>query len=205
MKRAIIAAITCCAIAGVAIAAGTQQKQAVSPAKKNSPAGSHAGAVQKKNAAPSSSHPAIATSKTGHAATTGRTGTAYRGVVSKTGASTSKGAARTNTRRYYARQPVRRTYSAQQVTPTPDRYREIQDALAAKGYLKTPASGVWDKDSVDAMQHFQQDQKLEPTGKLTARSLGALGLGPKPASSTGTGDSAANVAATSTGDATPLQ
>jgi hypothetical protein len=74
---------------------------------------------------------------------------------------------------------VRRYYSAQQNTPTPERYREIQDALAAKGYLKTASSGVWDKDSIDAMQRFQQDQKLEPNGRLTARSLGALGLGSK--------------------------
>ena len=33
---------------------------------------------------------------------------------------------------------------------------------------------------MDAMQRFQKDQNLDPTGKLTARSLSALGLGPKP-------------------------
>jgi hypothetical protein len=87
---------------------------------------------------------------------------------------TAKSQAKT---RYYGR----RTYAPKQQTPSADRYREIQNALAAKGYLKTPPNGVWDHDSMDAMQRFQQDQKLEPTGKLTAKSLAALGLGPKPA------------------------
>ncbi len=74
------------------------------------------------------------------------------------------------------RRPAR-TYVPQQ--PTSDRYREIQDALAAKGYLQSPSSGVWDQQSMDAMRRFQEDQKLDPTGKLTARSLSALGLGSK--------------------------
>jgi len=70
------------------------------------------------------------------------------------------------------------------MSPTADRYREIQDALAAQGYLKTPSTGVWDKDSIDAMQRFQKDRNLEPTGKLTAKSLSGLGLGPKPPTET---------------------
>jgi hypothetical protein len=107
-------------------------------------------------------------------------------------------------RRYYGRQPARR-YTAQQFSPTPDRYREIQDALAAKGYLKTPSTGVWDHDSVDAMQRFQQDQNLEPTGKLTARSLGALGLGPKPPVTSGPASQQASLSANPAGDASPLQ
>ena len=65
-----------------------------------------------------------------------------------------------------------------QTCPTPERFREIQSVLAARGYLKTHPSGVWDDDSRDAMIWFQQDQNLEATGKLTARSLAALGLGP---------------------------
>jgi peptidoglycan hydrolase-like protein with peptidoglycan-binding domain len=66
-----------------------------------------------------------------------------------------------------------------QASPTQDRYREIQESLAAKGYLQGPATGVWDQNSIDAMKKFQADQKLEPTGKLTSRSLIQLGLGPK--------------------------
>jgi hypothetical protein len=67
-----------------------------------------------------------------------------------------------------------------QRTPSPDRYKEIQQALATKGYLQTAApSGVWDASSVEALKRFQQDQNLEPSGKLDSLSLIALGLGPK--------------------------
>jgi hypothetical protein len=70
-------------------------------------------------------------------------------------------------------------HSAGQLAPTPDRYKEIQQALADRGYLKAEPSGVWDAQSQDAMRAFQTDQKLEPSGKLTAAALIALGLGPK--------------------------
>jgi len=66
---------------------------------------------------------------------------------------------------------------ARQLAPSNDRYREIQEALAAKGYLATPPTGQWDQDSQDAMRRFQADQKLDSSGKLTARSIIALGLG----------------------------
>ena len=68
-----------------------------------------------------------------------------------------------------------------QGNPSASRYIEIQQALAAKGYLKTAPSGVWDQDSIDALKRFQADQKLSTTGKLSSLSLIALGLGPKPA------------------------
>ena len=67
---------------------------------------------------------------------------------------------------------------ARQGAPTSDRYKEIQQALASKGYLKSEPSGVWDADSVAAMRQFQTDRKLDPSGKLTAASLIDLGLGP---------------------------
>ncbi len=67
-----------------------------------------------------------------------------------------------------------------QAEPTPERYKEIQDALAAKGYLQPEsASGHWDQTSIDALRKFQADQKLDSTGKLNSLSLIALGLGPK--------------------------
>jgi hypothetical protein len=72
--------------------------------------------------------------------------------------------------------PVR--YSAQN-EPTPDRYREIQQALKEKGYLQGEANGKWDTTSTEAMRRFQQDQNLEASGKLDSLSLIALGLGPK--------------------------
>src|SRR5437588_11092365 len=71
------------------------------------------------------------------------------------------------------------SWRTRQQAPSPERYREIQEALAAKGYLRSPATGSWNQDSADALRRFQQDQHLDATGKLNSRSLIALGLGPK--------------------------
>jgi len=73
------------------------------------------------------------------------------------------------------------TWRTRQQNPTPERYKEIQQALVDKGYLKGEPSGVWDAASVDAMQRFQSDQKMTPTGKINAPSLIGLGLGAKSA------------------------
>jgi peptidoglycan hydrolase-like protein with peptidoglycan-binding domain len=62
--------------------------------------------------------------------------------------------------------------------PTPERYREIQEALVAKGYLGA-AGGAWNQESTDALRRFQQDQNLKADGKLDALTLIALGLGPR--------------------------
>ena len=71
------------------------------------------------------------------------------------------------------------SWRARQQAPTPDRYKQIQEALAAKGYLKAEPSGVWNGASTEALRRFQADQKLEPSGKLNSLSLIALGLGPR--------------------------
>ena len=78
-----------------------------------------------------------------------------------------------------AARPTRSTWHAGQTAPTPDRYKEIQDALAKKGYLHGEATGVWSQDSTDALRRFQQDQNLQASGKLDSLSIIALGLGPK--------------------------
>jgi hypothetical protein len=74
----------------------------------------------------------------------------------------------------------RTTWRNRQTAPTPDRFKEIQTALADKGYL-TPeeANGTWNESSADALKKFQADQNLESTGKINALSLIALGLGPR--------------------------
>jgi peptidoglycan hydrolase-like protein with peptidoglycan-binding domain len=74
-----------------------------------------------------------------------------------------------------ARRPVR----SYQQAPTPDRYREIQQALATKGYYKGEPNGEWGADSSDALKRFQAEQNLMPDGKINSLSLIALGLGPK--------------------------
>ena len=76
--------------------------------------------------------------------------------------------------------PRTAAWRTRQIAPTQDRYREIQQALATKGYLKSEdATGVWNQNSVDALKRFQAEQKIESTGKINSLSLIALGLGPK--------------------------
>ena len=63
--------------------------------------------------------------------------------------------------------------------PTPERYREIQQRLADKGFFHGPVDGKWGSDSVDALKRFQKEQGLDADGKLGSLSLIAMGLGPK--------------------------
>ncbi len=51
-----------------------------------------------------------------------------------------------------ARKPSGPSY---QTHPTPERYKEIQQALADKGYFKGAVDGEWGSDSVDALKRFQ--------------------------------------------------
>jgi Putative peptidoglycan binding domain len=88
------------------------------------------------------------------------------------------------TPRYSKRARTTRTTTYQpgprsQRGPTPERYKEIQQALADKGYYKGEVNGQWAADSTDALRRFQSDQNLKVDGKLGSLSLIALGLGPK--------------------------
>jgi peptidoglycan hydrolase-like protein with peptidoglycan-binding domain len=84
-----------------------------------------------------------------------------------------------NRKRGRARSAAVTRRGVRQLAPTADRYKEIQKALADRGYLKTEPNGVWDSNSQAAMRAFQSDQKLDPSGKITAPSLINLGLGPE--------------------------
>jgi peptidoglycan hydrolase-like protein with peptidoglycan-binding domain len=67
-----------------------------------------------------------------------------------------------------------------QQQPEPERIREIQQALAARGYAVEP-TGVWDARTVEALKKFQEDHNitnLSGRGKLDPLTLIALGLGP---------------------------
>jgi peptidoglycan hydrolase-like protein with peptidoglycan-binding domain len=67
-----------------------------------------------------------------------------------------------------------------QLHPDPERYQQIQQALASRGYFKGEVNGVWGDDSIDALRRFQTDQKIpDNEGKINALSLNALGLGAK--------------------------
>ena len=72
------------------------------------------------------------------------------------------------------------TWRNRQSAPSADRYREIQGALAAKGFLSPEeATGSWNQASAEAMKRFQAEQNLETSGKINSLSLIALGLGPR--------------------------
>jgi peptidoglycan hydrolase-like protein with peptidoglycan-binding domain len=74
-------------------------------------------------------------------------------------------------------QPKRAT----QQQPSEERTREIQQALASKGYEVEP-NGVWGPQSVEALKKFQEDQRINNMtgrGKLDSLTLIALGLGPR--------------------------
>jgi peptidoglycan hydrolase-like protein with peptidoglycan-binding domain len=63
--------------------------------------------------------------------------------------------------------------------PSPDRLKEIQQALASRGYFTGEPDGTWGPASIDALKRFQHDQNLVEDGKIGSLSLIALGLGPK--------------------------
>lgn len=119
--------------------------------------------VTKKKATSKSSRATVAHAAHG-APPKSRTGTA-RTSATKAGAAKSK--------RVVARRPPL------QMQPTTDRYKEIQQALADKGYFRGMPDGTWNGESVDALKRFQKDQNLDPDGKIGSLSLMALGLGPK--------------------------
>lgn len=60
-----------------------------------------------------------------------------------------------------------------------ERYKEIQQALAEKGYFRGDPDGNWGPESVEALKRFQREQNLTEDGKLGSLSLIALGLGPQ--------------------------
>jgi len=140
--------------------------------------------AEKKKAATATSTKAKAVP---HAAATAKTGTAKapaskstvtksvasRPAASKTGSKTASKTGTKSRRTVVARRPPT------QQQPTTDRYKEIQQALADKGYFQGPVDGAWNPGSVEALKRFQKDQNLDPDGKIGSLSLIALGLGPK--------------------------
>jgi hypothetical protein len=143
-------------------AAAPARKKA--PAKKGAP--KSAASAAKKKTAPSKA--GVSKGATGSKTTAAHSGATKAGSRAAAARRGKKGPAK------------RATWRNRQLAPTPQRYKEIQDALAAKGYLKPEdASGAWTQASVDALKKFQAGQNLDSTGKINSLSLIALGLGPK--------------------------
>ena len=75
--------------------------------------------------------------------------------------------------------PRRASAPPRQSQPSPERYKQIQQALIDKGFLDGEPTGQWDQRSIDALKKFEQSQQLKDDGKIDSMSLIALGLGPK--------------------------
>ncbi len=101
---------------------------------------------------------------------------ASKSATGKTATSKTKGktsaASKQKSKQVVARRPS-------QTQPSTDRYKEIQQALADKGYFNGAVDGSWGTDSVESLKRFQRDQNIGDDGKLGSLSLIALGLGPK--------------------------
>jgi putative peptidoglycan binding protein len=136
-------------------------------AQRKSPAKAHAKAA------------AQPVTKTAHksARSTGAKSSARSGSRSHTAARASSNAHGRRRARYAVRahRPPAPTY---QLQPTPDRYKEIQQALADRGYFSGAVDGQWGSDSVDALKRFQMEHNAGTDGKINSLSLIQLGLGP---------------------------
>ena len=145
-----------------------------SPAKntaaKKAPAKSGAKSSAKAPAKSGAKSPAKSSAKS----PASKSGTARSGSKS----SAAKGKAGTSRKYAGKKASPRRPARVVQQQPTQERYKDIEAALAQRGYLKAEPTGEWGSGSQDALKRFQQDQNLSPTGKIDSLSLIALGLGP---------------------------
>lgn len=168
--RKILAVLLAAALVPAGISAAAQKKKA--PAKKTT------SSAKKSTAKKSTS--------TKKPSSTAKRSTSAKKTTASAKKSTSSSKKKTTSSRRSSSSRSRRTsassgqsWRSRQLAPAEDRYREIQQALISKGYLEGEATGKWGSDSVAALRHFQEDQSLEPSGKINSLSLIALGLGPK--------------------------
>lgn len=49
--------------------------------------------------------------------------------------------------------------------------RQIQSHLRQQGYYDNKPNGEWDEDTADAVQQFQEENGLQPTGQLDGRTI----------------------------------
>ena len=121
-----------------------------------------AGSIQKKKAAVPPAHKSTTPSRP--AAATSKSATGRKGAATKKAA---------------PKRPAV-TWRNRQMSPSTDRYKEIQNALVARGFLNAEdATGNWNQTSIEGLKRFQSQQNLDPSGKIDSLSLIALGLGPK--------------------------
>jgi Putative peptidoglycan binding domain len=152
------------------VAAAYAQSQASTKTRHTHPSGPSSTPAKK---------PAAAAHK--HASTTVSTGTGARASRRVT----ASGGPGVRSRRGKGIRKSAKAAPSYQLHPDPERYRQIQQALADKGYYKGQVNGEWGDDSVEALKKFQADRKIDEDGKINSLSLIGLGLGPKHDGSSG--------------------
>lgn len=70
----------------------------------------------------------------------------------------------------------RQAPAGRQLNIAPGTVRDVQQALAQRGYFSGQADGNWNEQSEQALREFQRAQGLEPTGQFDQQTLSALGL-----------------------------
>ncbi len=148
--------------------------QSTTPAHKKSSAATKSTTAKPKSATAAPSTAATKSSSAPKSGTTasGKAGTG-KAISGKTG---TKKSASSSSSKHGAKKSTGGRQRGQ-MTPTPERITEIQEALSKNGAMSSAPSGKWDDSTADAMRKFQAAHGLNPTGKLDAQTLNHLGLG----------------------------
>jgi peptidoglycan hydrolase-like protein with peptidoglycan-binding domain len=170
LRKSVIQILLVALIAALPGSAKTQKSKSSSTQSTASASSKNSSSAKKKTGTATSSSSKRSSSKTASSRQP-----ASKGCGTSTSRTAHKGKGHIGANGRTAQEPKR----AYQQAPTSDRYREIQHALAEKGFFKGEENGVWGPESVEALKTFQREQNLNATGKLDSVSLIALGLGPK--------------------------
>jgi hypothetical protein len=138
-------------------------------------------AVAARKKAPAKKSSAAQKKRSTHASTSHKgTTAAHKTASASANSSASRKRTTASRKKTSSKRRSATTWRNRQTAPTPDRYKEIQDALVSRGFLDgQSATGSWGSSSVDALKRFQASQNIDANGKINSLSLIALGLGPK--------------------------
>lgn len=180
LSASMMRTLLCFAVATLGMALGATARNTPAKGASKKPAVAHARKTQTKAAAgtqtarkqPTATHAA----KQGAAKHSGARGAPAGAAKAGARTAASKRSATAAARR---RRAAIRTWQTRQQQPSPERIRDIQDALIKRGYMQGEADGTWGTSTTEALKRFQQDQNITADGKLSSLSIIGLGLGPK--------------------------
>jgi hypothetical protein len=175
MKRILMASLFSACLGACAVfapAARADAKKTTSTSASHLTVKKSSGATSTAAAASSTKKPASSTAK--KPTTSARAGT----TPANTAASASTNSVHTSSKHGRKGQVVAARRPSYQTAPSPERYQQIQQSLADRGFYKGEVNGLWGPESQDAMKRFQESQNLPDDGKITSKALIGLGLGP---------------------------